>query len=136
MSIGGNAFAYCDKLETVNFSEGLETIGNGAFTGCTKITSIVIPNSVTEIGQYAFEDCIALEEVTIGTGTMSLGYGVFSDCSRLATINCKPTTPPTLGGSAFSGIVSTYKIYVPKNSLSTYQTSWSNYKDHIVAGTF
>ena len=136
MSIGGNAFAYCDKLETVNFSEGLETIGNGAFTGCTKIASIVIPNSVTEIGQYAFEDCIALEEVTIGTGTMSLGYGVFSDCSRLATINCKPTTPPTLGGYAFSGIVSTYKIYVPKNSLSTYQTSWSNYKDHIVAGTF
>lgn len=108
--IGNSAFESCDKLTSVTLQEGLTTIGNRAFNLCKKLTSIVIPSTVTSIGDLAFNGCIALK-----------------------TITCNATTPPSLGTSAFDQCTALEKIEVPATSVETYKTSWSSYKDKIVA---
>jgi hypothetical protein len=45
-----------------------------------------------------------------------------------------PTTPPTLGTNVFNGITAGTIIYVPAESLTTYQTAdgWSAYASYMV----
>jgi hypothetical protein len=87
-----------------------------AFAFCNSLASVTIPDSVTEIGGYAFYDCTSLKEVY-----------------------CKPTTPPSVGGSPmFSGNASGRKIYVPRASVDAYKAAryWSDYADDIVPYDF
>ena len=76
------------------------------------MTSVTIPNSVTSIGQQAFAYCSTLTSVTV-----------------------EATTPPTLGSDAFSNNASGRKIYVPSESVSSYQAAsgWSTYASDIEA---
>lgn len=53
VSIGKSAFANTDSA-TVTFGSQLTSIGEQAFAGCDKIQSLVIPKSVTTIGYRAF----------------------------------------------------------------------------------
>ena len=109
-------------------------IGGSAFSNCSSLTSVTIPDSVTEIGGHAFYNCSRLPSVTIPDSVTEIGYRAFSDCSSLKEVYCKPTTPPTLGGSAFYGNASGRKIYVPIGSGNAYKSAdgWKDYKSAIV----
>ena len=48
------AFYKCEKLETVTFPAGLETIGDYAFYQCTALAAVTLPDSVSAVGKYAF----------------------------------------------------------------------------------
>jgi hypothetical protein len=77
------------------------------------LTSLTIPNSVTSIGEKTFSGCISL-----------------------TSIYAYPKTPVDLGSSysVFDGVnTGTCTLYVPKGSLSAYQTAnqW-RYFTHIV----
>ena len=87
-------------------------IGQQTFLNCNEMTSVTIPNSVTSIGQQAFAYCSTLTSVTV-----------------------EATTPPTLGSDAFSNNASGRKIYVPSESVSSYQAAsgWSTYASDIEA---
>ncbi|MBQ2703342.1 MAG: SUMF1/EgtB/PvdO family nonheme iron enzyme, partial [Alistipes sp.] len=110
--------------------------GNNTFYKCTSLERVTIPNSVTSIGNLAFGYCSGLTSVTIPNSVTSIGNHAFAYCSKLAEVYCKPTTPPTLGGSAvFDDNATDRKIYVPSASVSAYKTAtyWSEYADQIVA---
>ncbi|MBO5234253.1 MAG: leucine-rich repeat domain-containing protein [Alistipes sp.] len=135
-SIGNYAFYDCTSLTSVTIPNSVTSIGTYAFNYCTGLTSVTIPNSVTSIGSSAFHNCTSLTSVTIPNSVTSIGNYAFCSCSKLAEVYCKPTTPPTLGGSAvFDGNASDRKIYVPSASVNAYKTAtnWSRYADQIVA---
>jgi hypothetical protein len=79
--------------------------------------------------------------VTIGDSVNSIGHAAFYDCKSLASVYCKPTTPPALTVSANGVCVVFYgndfyrKIYVPTASLDAYKATeyWSDYKSCIVS---
>ena len=50
-SIPERAFAYFNKLKTVELAEGLQSIGKEAFYGCSSLKDVWIPASVSEIGE-------------------------------------------------------------------------------------
>ena len=88
-----NTFAYCDKLERVDASEGVRFSKSGAFDYCKSLKNITISSKQMVINSNTFAGCAALEYV-IFLGNNS-GY---SDLSKIETY-------------AFSGCDALKKIY-------------------------
>lgn len=128
-SIGDGAFSGCSSLRSVSIPRSVTSIGNYTFYSCSSLAFITIPDSVTSIGAYAFQNCNALSAVTIPDSVTDIAIYAFSGCYGLAKIIFCSDTPPTVSDpSAFSGIPTDCKIYVPAGSLSAY-TSAQNYPD-------
>ena len=89
-------------------------------------------------GTGTFSHCSGLTSNTIPDGVTSIGYRAFSLCSKLASVYCKPTTPPTLEAAAFSSNATSPQIYVPTASVDAYKAAegWSSYADAIVGYEF
>lgn len=132
-SIGNAAFRACGSLQSVNIPSGVTAINDTTFNGCP-LQSITIPNTVTTIGANAFSTCYMLSSVTIPTGVTSIGNSAFASCYGVKEYHFKPTTPPTLGTTVFSGIPDDTIFYVPTASLTNYQTAsgWSTYASRMV----
>ena len=129
-SIGNNAFFMCSSLTSINIPSSVRYIYSSTFQGCSSLTSVTIPDSVTSIGQGAFDYCSSLTGVTIPNSVTSIGMWAFEGCSSLQSITVEATTPPTLGGDAFSN-TNNCPIYVPCQSLEAYKTAWSAYESRI-----
>lgn len=118
--------SFCFELKSAFMSNEFATIPNYTFNQCMSLEKFVIPSTVTSIGTYAFAYTRSLAEITIPEGVTSIGTYAFY-YSGLREIHFKSSTPPTLASSyVFSGIPAGYKIYVPKGSLSAYQSA-TNY---------
>ena len=128
------AFYECSSLTSIVIPSGVTSIGSDTFYGCSSLTSIEIPSSVTSIGGNAFYRCSSLTSIVIPSGVTSIGSNAFSRCSKLATVELKPTTPPTLNGTIFRNCTALTQIIVPAGTLSAYQsaTNWSAYADIMV----
>lgn len=72
------AFAYCDKLQTVNFPSTLGIIEEEAFEGCEELTDLDFPRSLKCIGDCAFRFCDSVKSVEIMKHTR-LGRDAFDD---------------------------------------------------------
>ena len=88
-TIGDGAFYNHYSLNSVTFSEDLNSIGNNAFYGCD-MEELVFPERLRKIGDYAFEDCEKLTEVYIPDSVESIGHGAFTTCSSLKKITVSP----------------------------------------------
>ena len=103
------AFKNCTGLTTATILGGTST-GRGTFGYCSALRTVYLPDTITEIGYYCFE------------------------YDRNLTLYIRATTPPTILSNAFSG-ASVFAIYVPAESVETYQTAtgWSTYASKIQA---
>lgn len=101
IKISDYAFANCDSLKSVVFSEEAKftEIGKYAFLNCTSLTNIVFPKSVTNILESAFKGCTALETFT-SLSLKEIGDCAFIDCSALKTIKLNEGIA-RVGNSAF-----------------------------------
>lgn len=109
-SIPGNEVFYNNnKLTTLSFPDGLETITNGSFSKCSALKSVIIPSSVTSLGDFAFEGCMGLEKIT-----------------------CWAENPPQLGYDALA-YTGTCPIFVPEDCVDSYKSEWSAYSSRIQA---
>lgn len=127
-SIEPRAFRSCDSLEQINISEGVTRIGRFAFQSCERLQSVDIPHSVTSVDYGAFYDCIALQSLSLGAGLKQIGYYAFKSCSNLSTVTSYALVPPVSSDEGYSLFFAeeTYQgatLYVPKSSLSAYQTA-------------
>ena len=159
-SIGENAFYGCLALKSITIPSGVTSFDIGLFQNCNSLSSVTIPSTVTSIGKNAFNYCYALTSITIPSSVTSIGNSTFSSCYSLSNLTIpssvtsidgnafaycygmkeyhfQRTTPPTLGTSAFSSIVSDCIIYVPYSAdhsiLEAYQTetNWSEYASYM-----
>ena len=114
-SLSSNAYRNCTEIETVVFSNSVESIGVGAFYGCTNLKTVFIGNGVTSIGGGAFYGCNQLESVFI----------------------TRTSSAPTITIATFP-MNANLKIYVPMDSqgkiLNGYtKNEWHyNYQDYLV----
>ena len=84
--IGNGAFAMCDKLENIKWSEQLKTIGGTAFMSCTQLKEISLPESVELVDDWAFYECTGLKSVSAGNHLTTIGQECFALCTALKSI--------------------------------------------------
>lgn len=83
--IGNNAFAGCDNLVSVTFSENLSYIYDFAFSRCASLTDITLPENLSYIGKNAFAECTSLISITI-PDKIEILMGTFFCCEKLTSI--------------------------------------------------
>ncbi len=131
-SIGNNAFAGCEKLNSVSYpSTGFTSIGDYAFS-CAKVKNpnlprtlthlgvgaysgsqakyVSIPASLKKISDYAFEGCTNLESVGIFEGVEEIGESAFDGCAF--TVITIPSTVQTIGVGAFMSNTQLESVYI------------------------
>lgn len=119
-------------LTQVRIDSESTTIPESAFDYCHSLGQVAIPSAVTSIGNYAFRYCRSLKEVAIPSAVTSIGNNAFQFTPSLMNVHVLATNPPTLGTNAFMTKTG-FKIFVPANSLSAYQsaTNWSTYASYM-----
>ena len=138
-NIGEDAFVGCTKLHSIsvasentmydsrnNCNAIIETATNTLMFGCG---NTIIPFNISTIGARAFANSGSLTSITIPKRTISIGEAAFSECSSLMSIICHAVTPPALGYDAFYLVDKSIPLYVPAESVSSYQESqqWSEF---------
>jgi hypothetical protein len=131
---GAGIFAAASSLESVVLNNSVTSIQSTVFQNCTVLNSVNIPTSVTSVGAQAFLNCNNLKELEFPSTLTSIAAQAFQGCNSILEYTFLSATPPTLAAtSAFTGIKSTCKIYVPDANVATYQaaTNWSTYANYI-----
>lgn len=128
-------FYDCKSLESIEIPGSVTSIGENAFFACSNLTSVEIPNGVTEIKTSTFEGCTKLPSITIPSSVTKIRSYAFVTCYLLKNVTVLATTPPTLSSGAFDEPSGDFVIYVPAESVETYQqaTGWSSYSSKIQA---
>ena len=125
-SIDYMAFAECTGLSgELIIPNTVTSIGKMAFFNCTGLlSSLIIGNSVTTIGEDAFYGCSNLSgTLIIGSSVSSIGGAAFYYCGGITSMVVFAETPPLVGSSAFYHIPSNIPMYVPCESVETYQSA-------------
>lgn len=101
--IGMSAFAFCKRLERVDFGHGLKEIGdydnNNCFRSCSKISSLDIPEQVKFISPFAFQKCKQLKTLILHEGIEYIEDSAFAD-SKIETVEF-PASLKRIGMYAF-----------------------------------
>lgn len=131
-SIGNNAFAGCEKLNSVQYPDSgfisigdyafsgakvkypnlpntLTHLGDGAFAG-SQVKGVSIPANLKKISDFAFESCANLESVGIYEGVEEIGESAFDGCAF--TVITIPGTVKTIGGGAFMSNTELESVYI------------------------
>lgn len=78
VEIGGEAFKFCTRLKSVEFSTGLKTIGEWAFYDCSGLETIVLPQTLEYVASEAFPRCDNLKEVILQSNPRYIGQSAFN----------------------------------------------------------
>lgn len=131
--IGAYVFRSCSGLVSLTISDNVTMIDASFCNGCSSLVNLTLPSGVTSIGQFAFQNT-AITTLTLPSTISSIGNSAFSGCSSLTSITVEATIPPTLGSRTFNN-TNNCPIYVPAESVSTYQSAnnWSSLSSRIQA---
>ena len=125
-----DALGTCVSLQSLDLSY-ITNFGTNVCRYDYLLSDVIIGASVTTIPTNLFQYCRLLKKITLPSTVTSIAAGAFA-YTALTEMHILATTPPTLAETALSNTPNTLVIYVPVGTLSTYQTAWSTYADHIV----
>ena len=130
-NIGQEAFSG-SNITSIVIPESVQTIGASAFHSCYELTSISLPENLKNIDFATFAYCSRLPKISIPHNVTSIGTSAFYGCPTLTTLYANPTTPPSLGSSAFENS-SLDTVYVPCGSTNAYKSSsWNTYCTNFI----
>ena len=112
-AIGDQTFDSFYSLQSITFSEGLQSIGSYAFQDCYSLQSIALPEGLQTIGDYAFTGCAALQSVTFSEGLQTIEFGAFTGCSALQSITL-PQGLQSIESVAFANCTSLQSVTFPE----------------------
>lgn len=140
---GGNTYN-ATTAETLSFDLDISLSTATTINACTfyrsRLTKITSLGSITTIAAASssrgvFEGSTYLTEATLPSTLTSLGTRAFYGCTHLTTLTVLTTTPPTFGSNALYNTTALVNIYVPAESVATYQAAsgWSAFAAKISA---
>lgn len=109
------AFAWNDKVKSIQIPETVTFIGEGAFQDCVNLERVNLPSKIKIINSYTFNGCKKMKEITIPAGVYYIGEEAFADCTSCKRIII-PASVTKIGKFAFknfsgcSGTV-TFEVY-------------------------
>ena len=118
--IGWNAFAGCEKLETINLPENsnYNCIKKNTFSNCISLENIEIPNNIKELGEGAFSGA-GLKGITIPDSVNKCGWSVFCRCEKLEAVSLpKSSGFKEISPRLFWGCKKLGNIEIPDNIYS------------------
>ncbi len=113
VSIGEEAFSYCENLKTIVWPDSLQSIGSYAFEDCISLEKVTLPDTVAHIGDEAFAYCSSLKEINIPKSMTTIPYWMFYDCSSLTKVTI-PETVTSIDYYAFAYCTSLVEIDLPQ----------------------
>ncbi|MBR6593652.1 MAG: leucine-rich repeat domain-containing protein [Clostridia bacterium] len=123
--IPDRSFYSCSSLRTLRFGDGenvlpesIISIGDNAFTYCESLTRLTLPSSVTEIKDEMFKGCSYLSEISIPALVTRVGDNAFSGCSSLKTVSFEGNAVSEIGSSAFAYCTSLKELSLPDSVRS------------------
>lgn len=126
-----SALRTCTSLTKVSCA-AVTYVGEHAFAGDTSLTNVTLPLAA-ELGAYAFQSCTALTRLDFPR-VKTIRSQVFSGCSNLKVLILRRNEVAVLSNTnAFSGVHSSFAIYVTDAFVSSYKSAnnWSTYADKI-----
>lgn len=131
-----DGFSGCEKLSSITFSEGVETIGGYAFSGCKSLKKVILPNSVQSICKMAFDYCTSLMTVYIGDGVNSIGEMAFAFCKDLKDIyiSSEKGASAPWSNTFENSYIQYATLHVPESLIQKYKENdiWNSF-DKIVS---
>lgn len=143
-----NAFAGCENITHIYFSDRVKTVGAAAFKGCSALELAELPNSlevisesmfencgnllyvdasgrVTDIETLAFANCTKLETVKLSSSLKNIGKQAFLNCTGAEKITV-PSSVKYVGANAFEGWTSSQTIEIDnsKRNISDWHSGW------------
>ncbi len=79
-TIGMEACAYFENIETLIISEGVTEIGEAAFYWLPKLKNVILPDSLVSIESQAFYKCRNIKNINIPESVEFIGRDAFYDC--------------------------------------------------------
>ena len=116
VSIGANAFSFCDKLHTVNFPSTLRTISEGAFSSAP-LASIVLNEGLESIGALAFTGNSNLRTVTLPSTVKVYSRGFLEYGGSFPSLVI-PEGAEQLDDFLLGSAKRTLCVYIPKTVIS------------------
>ena len=136
-SVGEYVLAETDTMTRVTFPGGITLIPRYSITGSVNLRNVIIPNSVTSIASYALTNGYNIRGMVYPKGLVSVEAAAFSNSYAiiLHDFSACEQVPTLANTSAFTGITSQCKIFVPAALYNEWvaATNWSTYASYIVA---
>ena len=114
--IGEYAFARCEKLEEIDLSKctQFKSLSSKSMSFCDNLKKIILPVSLEEIGNETFNYCKKLEEVdfSLSTQLKRIGDEAFAVCRKLQNI-VLPDSVTFIGQEAFADCKALRLVVLP-----------------------
>lgn len=135
-SIGSNAFARAENLETVRISDSVTAIGNSVFTECFSLKSITVSGNnpvYSDIDGVLFNKdgttlikypAHAADTYIIPDGVTLIDNGAFANCKTLKSIVI-PDSVEIIGINAFLNCVALEAVRIPEGVTTIGATAFS-----------
>ena len=132
-TIGDNAFAICNYLESVKLSKNLTTVELGTFNNCVVLKSIHIPKNVTSISEMAFLGCKSLSSLTVEKGNSKYhdaGNCIIETATQTLILGTHTAVIPTdgsvirIGKFAFFRMENLSSITIPEGITAIHQQAF------------
>ena len=137
-SLSAGSFRGMTSLVDIALPPNIKSVPNVCFYEDSSITEIVLQEGITtHVYRHNYRGCTSLKVLVLPSSmqqtTMEMCYG----CTDLDCVICKAVTPPTANVSIQDMFVrtnSTFRIYVPDESIDSYKSAsgWSQYTSRIL----
>lgn len=111
------AFYNASRYRSCNIGKNV-TLGGNYFRGCNKLETISFPSSVTITTDYLFNDCRSLRHVTLPQGVTSIGQYFVGGCKALLSCSL-PKSIGNVGGYSFQYCTMLGRLVFPDNATSS-----------------